>query len=157
MLLAAPITLLAGPLLSYNLLLLAAPPAAACACYLLCRELSRRFWPSLLGGFLFGFPPYVLGQAVAQHLNLVMVWPLPLLALVAVRYHRGRLSSRRAVAAGVGLGLFLLGSSLELFATTVVLGGIVLTITIIFGRGGRARWVWVDPVGRPRQGGTWPA
>ena len=75
-LLAAPVTLVAGPLVSYNLLMLAAPPAAALACYRLCRELCHRFWPSLLGGFLFGFSPYVLGQAVAQHLNLVMVWPL---------------------------------------------------------------------------------
>jgi hypothetical protein len=140
-LLAAPITLLAGPLVSYNLLMLAAPPAAALACYWLCRELCGRWWPSLLGGFLFGFSPYVLGQAVAQHLNLVMVWPLPLLALTAVRYCRGDLSTRRALLASVGLGLFLLGSSLELFATTVTLGGIVLLIALAFDRGLRRRLV----------------
>ena len=131
-LLAAPVTLLAGPLVSYNLLMLAAPPCAALACYALCRELCGRFWPALLGGFLFGFSPYLLAQAVSQHLNLVMVWPLPLLVLVAVRHCRGRLSSRRAIAMSAGLLLFLFGSSLELFATSVVVGGLVLAVALVF-------------------------
>jgi hypothetical protein len=133
-LLAAPLTILAGPLVSYNLLMLAAPPAAALATYLLCRELCGRFWPALLGGFLFGFSPYLLGQAIAQHLNLVMVWPLPLLALVGVRLCRGRMSSRRAIVTTSALLLFLFGCSLEVFATTVLLGAIVLTVAVLFER-----------------------
>ena len=138
-LLAAPVTLLAGPLVSYNLLMLAAPPCAALACYALCRDLCDRFWPALLGGFLFGFSPYVLAQAVAQHLNLVMVWPLPLLVLIAVRYCRGQMSRRRAIAGSAALLLFLFGSSLELFATSVVLGGTVLAVALVFGRDLRVR------------------
>ncbi|MDX6600316.1 MAG: hypothetical protein QOE87_4203 [Gaiellales bacterium] len=138
-LLAAPITLLAGPLVSYNVLMLVAPPCAALACYALCRELCGRFWPSLLGGFLFGFSPYLMAQTVAQHLNLVMVWPLPLLVLVALRYCRDRMSGRRAFAASAALLLFLFGTSLELFATTVVLGGIVLAIALLVAGDLRAR------------------
>ena len=138
-LLAAPVTLLAGPLVSYNLLMLAAPPCAALASFLLCRELCERFWPALLGGFLFGFSPYVLAQTVSQHLNLVMVWPLPLLVLIAVRYCRGRMSSRRAIATSSALLLFLFGSSLELFATGVGIGGVVLAVALVFGRDARVR------------------
>jgi len=138
-LLAAPVTLLAGPLVAYNLLMLAAPPGAAVACYLLCRELCERFWPALLGGFLFGFSPYVLAQTVSQHLNLVMVWPLPLLVLIAVRYCRGLMSSRRAIATSSALLLFLFGTSLELFATGIGIGGIVLAVAVVFGRSVRVR------------------
>ena len=138
-LLAAPVTLVGGPLVSYNLLMLAAPPCAALACYALCRELSERFWPALLGGFLFGFSPYVLAQAVSQHLNLVMVWPLPLLVLVAVRYCRGKVSGRRAIATSAAMLLFLFGSSLELFATTVILGAMVLGVALAFGHKLRVR------------------
>ena len=138
-LLAAPVTLLAGPLVSYNLLMLAAPVCAALACYVLCRELCERFWPALLGGFLFGFSPYVLAQAVSQHLNLVMVWPLPLLVLIAIRYCRGQTSRRRAIATSAALLLFLFGSSLELFATSLVLGGVVLAVALAFGRNLRVR------------------
>lgn len=88
---------------------------------------------------MFGFSPYVLGQAVAQHLNLVMVWPIPLLALVALRFCRGQISSRRATVTSAALGLFLFGTSLELFATSVVIGGIVLVIALLFDRELRRR------------------
>ena len=138
-LLAAPITVLAGPLVSFNLLMLAASPAAAIACYLLCRQLCGRFWPALLGGFLFGFSPYLLAQTVAQHLNLVMVWPLPLLGLVAVRFCRGQMSSKRATVSSAALLLFLLGSSLEVFATSVLMGAILLALALVFERELRGR------------------
>ncbi|MGB2876398.1 MAG: hypothetical protein WBB76_13125, partial [Gaiellaceae bacterium] len=125
---ALPLTVTAGPLVAYNVLMLLAPGLAAAAAFLLCRELNGRFFASLVGGLLFGLSPYMLGHTLSQHLDLTFVFPLPLLVLLLVRLVRGRTSGRRFVAGFVVLLLLLLGSSFELFLDfTLLLGiGIVL-------------------------------
>ncbi len=127
-LLGLPVTLLGGPLLAYNALMFAAVVLASAAAYLLCFELTGRVAASIVGGLLFGLSPYMLGHTLSQHLNLAFVFPLPLLALLAVRRLRGKTSPRRFVAGTAALLLVLAGSSLELFADLtliVVLVGIV--------------------------------
>jgi hypothetical protein len=119
-LLAWPITELAGPMVAFNVLMLAAPVAAALAAYLLARELTGRFWPSLVGGFLFGFSPYMLGQEVAQHLNFVMTWPIPLIAREVLLHARNRTSRRRFVLVSGLLLVVLAGTSLELLAMVML-------------------------------------
>ncbi|HEV7564559.1 MAG TPA: hypothetical protein VGO31_01210 [Microbacteriaceae bacterium] len=127
-LIAAPITLSAGPLAAYNVLMLTALPASALAAYVLCRELTRRFVPSLVGGYIYGFSPFLLGHVVSQHLNLVEIWPFPLIALLAVRYLRDGCRARWFVPCTAGLGAVLLGSSLELLAlATPVAAGMLVT------------------------------
>jgi len=119
-LLAAPLTLAAGPLVSYNVLMLLSIPLAAGAAYLLCFELSGSFLASLAGGLLFGLSPYMLGHTLSQHLNLVFVFPLPLVALFCVRYVRRKTRARRFVPVVALLLLLELGSSLELFMSPAV-------------------------------------
>jgi len=119
-LLLLPVTVWAGPLAAYNVGMFVAAPAAATAAFALYRAVCGRFWPALCGGFVFGFSPYLLGQSVGQHLNLVQVWPVPLLALVAVRLDRGVVGTRRAALQFGVLWLALVGASLELAATTGV-------------------------------------
>src|SRR5205807_3248912 len=114
-LLAAPLTLTAGPLVAYNALILLSVVLATGAAYLLCRELTDRLVPSLVGGLLFGLSPYMLGHMLSQHLDLTFVFPVPLLALLVVRYVRGRTSGRRFVVGFALLLLVQLGSSFELF------------------------------------------
>ncbi len=46
-LLIYPVTRLFGPVVSYNILCLLAPPASAVSGFLLCRYVSGRFWPAL--------------------------------------------------------------------------------------------------------------
>ena len=60
-LLVAPITLTAGPLVAYNVLALLAPALSAFTAFLLCRHVTGRTWPSLVGGYIFGFSDYMLG------------------------------------------------------------------------------------------------
>jgi hypothetical protein len=130
-LLASPLTLTAGPLVAYNVLMLAAIPLAAGAAYLLCIELTGRFWPSFLGGLAFGLCPYMLGHTAAQHLNLAFVFPVPLLVLVAIRYARGRISAARFTMVFALLLLVLLGCSFELFvdfAVVALLASIVVAL-----------------------------
>ena len=80
-LLVSPLTLAAGPVVSYNLLALLACPLAAWSAFLLCRHVTGRFAPSLLGGYLFGFSTYMLGH-VGIHVNLELVFPVPRLEVV---------------------------------------------------------------------------
>ena len=93
-LLAAPITFLAGPILAYNVLAVAMPALAAWTAFLLCRRLTRSFWPSLAGGYLFGFSPYLFGQSEG-HMHETSEFLIPLVALVIVRYLDDDLSRRR--------------------------------------------------------------
>lgn len=74
-LLAAPVTWLAGAVASYNLLMWVSFPLSAFAAYWVLRRLSGSNLAALLGGLLYGFSPYMIGQGVA-HLFLVFV-PLP--------------------------------------------------------------------------------
>jgi hypothetical protein len=95
-LLFAPITLLFGPVASYNAAGILLPALAAWTAFLLCRQLTRALWPSLVGGYLFGFSSYVLGQEEG-HWHLTAVFLIPLVALVIVRFVQGELSERGLV------------------------------------------------------------
>lgn len=135
-LLGLPVTLLGGPLLAYNALMFAAVVLASAAAYLLCFELTERVAASVVGGLVFGLSPYMLGHTVSQHLNLAFVFPLPLLALLAVWRLRRRTSARRFVAGTAALLLVLAGSSLELFAdlALILVGVGVVAIAVDRGR-----------------------
>jgi hypothetical protein len=133
-LLAAPLTLTAGPLVAYNALILLSVVLATGAAYLLCRELTDRLVPSLVGGLLFGLSPYMLGHMLSQHLDLTFVFPVPLLALLVVRYVRGRTSGRRFVIGFALLLLVQLGSSFELFVDLTVVLAVGLAIALVGGK-----------------------
>ncbi len=93
-LLFLPVTLLAGPFASYSAAMVVLPAIAAWAAFLLCRRLTGRVWPSLVGGYLFGFSSYMLGQASGGHPNLAFVAGIPLAALVIVLWVERDLRSR---------------------------------------------------------------
>ena len=69
------------------------PALSAFTAYLLCRHLTRSTWASLVGGYLFGFSSYMLGQEQG-HLHMTAVFLLPLIALATVRYLQGELDGR---------------------------------------------------------------
>jgi hypothetical protein len=129
-LLGLPVTLTAGPLVAYNVLILLAVPLASAAAYLLCLELTDHFAASLIGGLVFGLSPYMVGHTLSQHLDLTFVFPVPLLALLVVRYLRGRITARRFVLGFALLLLLQLSSSVELFVdlTLVVAFGVALAL-----------------------------
>ena len=95
-LLAWPLTAAVGPVATYDVLALAAPALAAWCTYLLCRELGTGTWAALAGGLVFGFGTYETAETL-NHLNLALVFTLPLAGLVVARYLRGTLSDRRFV------------------------------------------------------------
>ena len=70
---------------SFNVTELAAPPLAAWTAYLLCRRLTRSFFPALIGGFFFGFSPALIDEVGQGHPSLTLVFLVPLAAYLVVR------------------------------------------------------------------------
>lgn len=95
-LVAAPVTLLFGPVVAYNAVMVVAPALSGWAAFLLCRYVTRSFWPSLVGGYLFGFSTFELGQML-NHMNLSITFAVPLVAYLVVRRLRDDLGTRSFV------------------------------------------------------------
>ena len=123
-LLFAPLTLLAGPVTAYNVAAVLMPAIAAWTCFLLCRHLTRSTWPSLVGGYLFGFSSYMLGQQEG-HLHLTSVFLVPLVALTLVSRLEDAISDRRFM---LRLGALL---ALQVWFSTEVF--FTLTLSIVAG------------------------
>ena len=96
-LLAWPLTAVFGPVAAYDVLALAAPALAAWCAYLLCREIGTGTPAALAGGLVFGFTSYEAAETL-NHLNLALVFTLPLAGYLVARYLQGGLSDRRFVA-----------------------------------------------------------
>ena len=129
---AAPITARFGPVVAYNLLCLLCPALAAWTAFLLCRRIAARFWPSLAGGYIFGFSAYMLAE-IRAHLLLILIFPVPLAVMLVLR----RLDDEiRAASFVVLLALVLAAAfmlSLEMFATMTFFGAIALALAIALG------------------------
>lgn len=124
-LLAAPITVLAGPILAYNVLMLGAIVGSAAAARLAVGRFVGGTLAPLVGGAVYGFSPYVASHAV-HHLDLAMAW-LPPLALVV--FHDLLVRRRPPGRSGVLLGLLAVVQLLtteELVFTTAIAGTIAL-------------------------------
>lgn len=131
----SPLQGLFGSLVTLNLLMLLAPALAAWATYLVCHRVTGRFWSSVLGGLFLGFSSYMAGHMV-DHLNLVMIFPVPLAVYLVVRRVEGSIGSV-AFVWWLGLALlFLFGVSTELFATATLFG--VIAFVIALASAGRA-------------------
>ena len=130
--LMAPITALAGPVFSYNVLAICGPALAAFTAYLLCRRLVGRELPALVGGYLFGFSSYQFAHLLG-HLNLVLVFLIPVMVLVPLRRAAGEMSRRSFMAAMAALLVLQAGLSTELLAECVFFGAVVLVAAWLLG------------------------
>jgi len=123
----APVTALFGPIVSYNVLSITSPALGAFTAYLLCRRLVKRELPAVVGGFLFGFSSFELGQLLG-HLPLVFIFLIPVMVHLALR-RVDREISRTAYVLLMALVLALqLGLSTEWLAECVMLGMVLLVI-----------------------------
>ncbi len=134
----APITALFGPIVSYNVLSILSPALSAFTAYLLCRRIAGRELPAIVGGYLFGFGTYQLAQLVG-HINLTLVFLVPVAVLLAIRRADGDLSRRRYVLALAAVFVLQAGLSTEVLSTGVMLGVVMLVVARLWPRGpGRA-------------------
>ncbi len=129
-LVVSPITVLFGPTVAYNVVLLLGPPTAAVAAYA-----ALRRWASppsaAVGGLLFGFSPFFVRQA-QDHLHLSVLAFVPLMLLmfdeVFIRQRWARWKT------GLLLGLVALAqyfTATELFALDALVAGIALVILAV--------------------------
>src|SRR3984893_4112490 len=132
--LALPLTSTLGPVAAYNLLCVICPALSAWTTFLLCRYLTRDFWPSLMGGSLFGFSAYVLGHVLGGHLDCFAVFVLPLIVYLVLAQIEGRIE-RRAFALFFLVLLvaqFLIAA--EFVATMTIIGAAALAFAWMFGQ-----------------------
>jgi hypothetical protein len=137
-LLAAPLTLAAGPVVSFNLLAVVALPLSAWAAFVLCRRLTQRFWASLVGGAVFGFSAYEMNHGAAGQLNLTFSLLLPILAYFVVLWRDESISARTfVILTGITMAVqFYL--FLETFADMTAILAVALVIGFaVAGRSGR--------------------
>ena len=127
-----PVTALFGPLVSLNLLTVAAPPLAGWAAFLLCRKVTGSFWPSLAGGYLFGFSTYVVYQ-LTGHPNLSLVFPVPLAVYLILRRVEGSVGPLTFVLGMAAILAGLFSIFIELFATISLFGGLALLGAVLLG------------------------
>jgi hypothetical protein len=93
-LLAFGVTELAGPVVTFNLLVIAAIPVSGWAAFVLCRRLTGRFWASLAGGAVYGFSAYEIDHVASGQLNLAFALLLPLMAYLMLLWRDGAIGSR---------------------------------------------------------------
>jgi hypothetical protein len=137
-LLAVPLTLIAGPLLTFNLLTIVALPFSAWAAFVLCRRLTGQFWPALAGGAVFGFSAFEVNHGVAGQFNLTYSLLLPILAYLIIVWRDGSISTRTfVILAGLAMAVqFYL--MMEIFADlTAILAVSLLVGFAIAGQAGR--------------------
>ena len=129
--LAAPVTVLLGPIAAFNILLRLAFASSATSMFLVLRNWCR--WPAaFVGGLAYGFGPYMVTQG-QNHLNLVFA-PLPPL-IVWCLYELLFEQTRRPARMGLLLGL-LAGAQalislevLALLALVIAAGLVALAVT----------------------------
>lgn len=139
----APVTLAAGPVAAYNVASIVVPALGSWTAFLLCRHVTRAWWPSLAGGYLYGFSSYELGH-LQGHLHMSSVFLLPLAALLVLRYAEGTLGGRGlAWRLGPVLAVqFLLSTELLFTLTLALLVGAVVTFVLVEPARNRMRALW---------------
>lgn len=87
----APVTAAFGPVTSFNLTLLLAPPASAWAAFVAARRLTGRFWAALPAGVVYAFNVYSLDHEVSGQPNLTVTLLPPLMVYLVLLWWDGAL------------------------------------------------------------------
>jgi hypothetical protein len=121
----APVTLALGPVATFNLISFAAPVLSAWTGFLLCRHVTGSVPASLLGGYLFGFSPYMLSQLRGAP-QLALIALVPVMVLLVLRHVQGSISDRRFALALTATFTAQILISTEVLATAALFGALVV-------------------------------
>jgi hypothetical protein len=131
---AYPLTITLGIVPTFNLLCLLCPVLAGWAAFMLCRFVSRSYWPSVLGGFIFAFSAHMLGKTFGN-LNDALVFPVPLALYLALLWIVRDIRSRTFVLLLSALLIIQFLCFTETFATMSFFGGLTWLIAIAMYQG----------------------
>jgi len=146
-----PVTLLWGPIASFNTVMTLSFPASATAAYFLARRFTAWRPAAFAAGLVYGFSPYMIASGLDDHIHLSFVPIPPLIALVLhelVVRQRGS-----ATRWGIALGVCVVAQffvSTEVLSTTVVVIGTAVIVTAVIGHRH-----WRDHVGHALTGFGW--
>lgn len=132
--LAFPLKSWIGLIPTFNLLAILFPAIAAWIAFILCRHLTRQYWPALIGGYIFGFSSCMLAQ-IRSHFFCEAVFILPLIVYLVVRKLEESIRTLSFVLllAAALTAQFLI--SKEIFATSTMFGAIALLLALCFNSG----------------------
>ncbi len=128
-----PLQAMFGRVAALNLLMVTSVALSCLGGYLVCNRVTRAFWPSVVGGYLFGFSQYMAGQ-MHGHTNLVLIFPVPFAAYLVIRYVERSIGWARLVGFMTLTLVTLFLFSTELFATTTIFGILAFAIALIASR-----------------------
>ncbi|MGO9817522.1 MAG: YfhO family protein [Acidocella sp.] len=143
---AAPLTLLAGPMVSYNVLTTLAPLLAAISAYALCLYITRNRAAAFCGGLAYGFSSYEMAEAL-EHLNLDFTAFVPAMVLVVLARlddHLSRFTAAALFALALAAEFY---TSIEVALTSLVFGGLTWGLAVALCRERRARLLRLVPDG----------
>jgi hypothetical protein len=129
-LLLAPVTLAFGPAVTWNVIQLLAPALSAWTAFLLCRHVTGDRRASLVGGYAFGFSPYMLIHLTGGP-YLALVALLPVFVLLVLRRLEGLDGPRRFVALMALALVAEFSISPEVLATATLFGGFALAVAFL--------------------------
>ncbi len=116
-----PITYFFGPLVAFNIITILSPALAATAAMALFHKITRNILSSFVGGYIFGFSPYELGQ-LQGHLHLDFIGIIPVLLIMIYLYWHNRTSKKFFILSFSTLLVFQFCTSLEIFSTFTYCG-----------------------------------
>jgi len=126
-----PITSALGPVSAFNILALLFPALAAWTAFLLCRYLVREYWIALVGGYIYGFSSYVLGQQVLGHIHVTAIFAVPLFLYVTLMYLNEEIARAKYIALMSILLIVQFLTTTEFFATSLFFGAIALVLAML--------------------------
>ncbi|MGH8012646.1 MAG: hypothetical protein ACREQ4_09120, partial [Candidatus Binataceae bacterium] len=138
-LMAAPLTATLGPIATLNVLCLLSLALAAWCAFFLCRYLSGNYWSAMMGGYIFGFSPYMLGQLYFTHLHTLFIFPVPLAVYFGIRRFRDEITAHRLTTVLAILLVVQFFVALEIFATMLMFGVMALGLAFMLSTGDTRR------------------
>ena len=134
-LLLTPVTLTVGPVAAFNLAMRLAFATSALSMFSVLRWWRISWAASMIGGLVYGFSPYMIGQGTG-HLHLTFV-PIPPLFIYALeRGLTGKWTPRRAGLTMAGLSIVQFFIAIEVVTSLMVmLAIVVLGAGVVLGRG----------------------
>jgi hypothetical protein len=128
-LIAIPATSAFGPVATCNVLFILSPALSAWPAFLLCRRISNSYSSALVGGYIFGFSAYMLGQ-MQGHLHQLLAFPVPLAVYLVVRQYQGNIRTRDFI---ISIAFTLAAEfliALEVFATMTIFGLLAIALAL---------------------------
>ena len=133
--LATPVTVLFGPIVTFNLLMTVALAGSAASAYVLARRFTEWRPAAFAGGLLFGFSPYMIAQSFGTHIHLTfMIFPPLILLALHETLVRQRWNPYWCGLALAGLVVAQFFVSVEVFVTTAVTASVAVVAVVIVGR-----------------------